>query len=104
MIRLMGVNPNQTHWGGGGGGGDTQFFFIGPPPASKVAMSLEKVDEQGGGGGGGGPTPFFAFKMFGSIFQTQSRGTHCSSPTSLSKKKEGKTVLVSVNNHTSPKS
>ena len=54
---------------------------------------------------------FFFFKTpnFGSIFQTQSRGTHCTSPTSLTSKDphtagEPKTVLILMNTRTTPKS
>ena len=58
-----------------GGGG----FMIDAAPGLKKLMS---------GGGGGTPTLFSDFKIFGSIFQTQSRGTHRTSPTSLTSKKK----------------
>ena len=51
----------------------------------------------GGGGGGGTPTLFSDLKILGSIFQTQNRGTHCTSPTSLtSQKKKKKKKIINL--------
>ena len=73
-INSIGGIPNRTMGRGGGGG---------QPPASKVAQVRKKAD--GGGGGGGDSDTFFRPQHFGSNFQTQSRGTHCTSPTSLTR-------------------
>ena len=52
-------------------------------PKNNSRVSPQEADERGGGGGGGSDTIFFRLNIFGSIFQTQSRGTHPTSQTSM---------------------
>ena len=70
------------------GGWHTVLFLS---VASLESRASPKKAGIGGGGGGGGSNPFFSSRPqnFGSVFQTQNRGTHRTSPTSLTSKKKG---------------
>ena len=83
---LHGRQSEPDHGGGGGGGAHSFFFFR--SDASRA--SPKKADERWGGGGGTLDIFLFDLNIFGSIFQTQSRGTHRTSPTSLTSKKKKK--------------
>ena len=67
------MRQSEPDHGGGGGGGHSLF----------IGRTIPEKDDEGGGGGGG-VRHFFPTSKF---FQTQGRGTHRTSPTSLTSKR-----------------